>query len=141
MTEALDEASQRLGRYLLLQFAVNAGYGLLFGLGVYFIGISHTLLWGVFGFLLRFVPYVGTPVAAAFPMGLALAVFLGWSQVVLTCALFLLLELTIANLVEPWLYGSHTGISSPLQYSSLQSAGVCFGGLSDSYCPPLSRCA
>jgi predicted PurR-regulated permease PerM len=112
MTEALDEASQRLGRYLLLQFVVNAGYGLLFGLGVYLIGIPHPLLWGVFGSLLRFVPYIGTPVAAVFPMGMALAVFPGWSQVGLTFALFLLLELTIANLIEPWLYGSHTGVSS-----------------------------
>jgi predicted PurR-regulated permease PerM len=112
MTEALDEASQRLGRYLLLQFVVNAGYGLLFGLGVYLIGIPHPLLWGVFGTLLRFVPYIGTPVAALFPMGMALAVFPGWSQVGLTFALFLLLELTIANLIEPWLYGSHTGVSS-----------------------------
>jgi predicted PurR-regulated permease PerM len=112
MTEALDEASQRLGRYLLLQFVVNAGYGLLFGLGIYLIGIPHPLLWGVFGSLLRFVPYIGTPVAALFPMGMALAVFPGWSQVGLTFALFLLLELTIANLIEPWLYGSHTGVSS-----------------------------
>jgi len=112
MTQALDEASDRLGRYLLLQFLVNASYGLLFGLGVYFIGIPHPLLWGVLASLLRFVPYIGTPVAAAFPMGLALAVFPGWSQVALTFALFLLLELTIANLVEPWLYGSHTGVSS-----------------------------
>jgi predicted PurR-regulated permease PerM len=112
MTQALDEASRRLGRYLLLQFAVNAGYGLLFGLGVYFVGIPHPLLWGVFGCLLRFVPYIGTPVAAVFPMGMALAVFPGWSQAGLTFVLFLLLELTIANLVEPWLYGSHTGVSS-----------------------------
>lgn len=112
MTQALDEASQRLGRYLLFQFLVNAGYGVLFGLGVYFIGIPHPLLWGVFASLLRFVPYVGTAVAALFPMGMALAVFPGWSQVGLTFALFLFLELTIANLIEPWLYGTHTGVSS-----------------------------
>jgi predicted PurR-regulated permease PerM len=112
MTQALDEASKRLGRYLLLQFLVNAGYGLLFGLGVYWIGIPHALLWGVLGGLLRFIPFVGTPIAAVFPMGLALAVFPGWSQVGLTFLLFLILELTIANLIEPWLYGAHTGVSS-----------------------------
>jgi predicted PurR-regulated permease PerM len=112
MTQALDEASQRLGRYLLLQFLVNAGYGLLFGLGIYWIGIPHALLWGVLGALLRFVPYIGTPIAAIFPMALALAVFPGWSQVGLTLFLFLFLELTIANLIEPWLYGAHTGVSS-----------------------------
>jgi predicted PurR-regulated permease PerM len=85
---------------------------LLFGLGVYLIGVPHALLWGVLGCLLGFVPYVGTPIAAAFPMVLALAVFPGWSQVGLTFALFLLLELTVANVIEPWLYGAHTGVSS-----------------------------
>jgi predicted PurR-regulated permease PerM len=112
MTQALDEASQRLGRYLLLQFLVNASYGLLFGLGVYAIGVPHALLWGVLGGLLRFVPYVGTPLATLFPMALALAVFPGWSQVGLTFLLYLFLELIIANLIEPWLYGAHTGVSS-----------------------------
>src|ERR1700693_2809821 len=47
MTQALDDAGQRLSRYLLLQFVVNAGYGLLFGAGLYFIGIPHAFLWGV----------------------------------------------------------------------------------------------
>jgi predicted PurR-regulated permease PerM len=112
MTQALDDASHRLGRYLFLQFAVNAGYGLLFGLGVYFIGIPNPLLWGVLAGLLRFVPYIGTPVATALPMAMAFAVYPGWSQALLTFALYFFLELTIANLIEPWLYGTHTGVSS-----------------------------
>lgn len=112
MTQALDEASHRLGRYLLLQFLVNAGYGVLFGLGIYLIGVPHSLLWGVLGTLLRFVPYIGTPVAAVFPMGMAMAVFPGWSQVSLVFFLFVILEVAIANFIEPWLYGSHIGVSS-----------------------------
>jgi predicted PurR-regulated permease PerM len=112
MTQAIDEASTRLGRYLWLQLAVNVGYGILFGLGIYAIGIPHALLWGVFACVLRLVPYIGTMVAAAFPMGMALAVFPGWTQAGLTFALFVVLELAIGNLIEPWLYGAHTGISS-----------------------------
>lgn len=112
MTQALDDASRRLGRYLLLQFTVNGCYGFLFGLGVYFIGIPNSLLWGVLAGLLRFVPYIGTPIAAGFPMVMAIALFPGWTQVGLVFGLFLILELTIANVIEPWLYGSNTGISS-----------------------------
>ncbi|MGO8793681.1 MAG: AI-2E family transporter [Candidatus Sulfotelmatobacter sp.] len=111
-TQSLDDASERLGRYLLLQFAVNASFGALLGLGTSLIGIPHPLLWGVLGFLLRFVPYIGTPIAAAFPMAMAIAIFPGWSQFGITFALYVVLELTIANFVEPWLYGSHTGVSS-----------------------------
>jgi predicted PurR-regulated permease PerM len=112
MTQALDDASRRLGRYLLLQFVVNGAYGLLFGVGLYFIGVPNPLLWGVLASLLRFVPYVGTPLATLFPMVMALAVFPGWSQVGFVFALFLCLELITANLIEPWLYGAQTGISS-----------------------------
>lgn len=111
MTQALLDASDRLSRYLLLQFLVNGAYGLLFGFGLYVIGVPHALLWGALGALLRFVPYVGTWIAAAFPMALSAAVFPGWKQCLLTFVWFVLLDLFIANVVEPWLYGSYTGIS------------------------------
>jgi predicted PurR-regulated permease PerM len=112
VTQALDDASRRLSRYLLLQFLMNAVYGVIFGSGLYWIGVPHALLWGVLGGLLRFVPYVGTPIAAAFPIALAMAVFPGWNQVGIIVGLFVVLEVVIANLIEPWLYGAHTGISS-----------------------------
>jgi predicted PurR-regulated permease PerM len=112
VTQALDDGSRRLSRYLLLQFVVNIVYGAIFGGGAYWIGIPHALLWGVLACLLRFVPYVGTPIATAFPMGMALAVFPGWQQAALIVGLFVVLELIISNVIEPWLYGAHTGISS-----------------------------
>lgn len=112
MTQALDDASQRLSRYLLLQFLVNAGYGVLFGLGLYAIRLPHALLWGLLAALLRLVPYIGTLIATAFPIAMALAVFPGWKHALLIVALYLVLELVIANVIEPWLYGTHTGMSS-----------------------------
>src|ERR1700734_2887349 len=112
MTQALDDAGRRLSRYLLLQFLVNAGYGLLFGVALYFIGVPHALLWGVFAALLRFIPYIGTLIAAALPVALALAVFPGWRQAGITFAAFVVIELTVSNIIEPLLYGAHTGISS-----------------------------
>jgi predicted PurR-regulated permease PerM len=112
VTQALDDASRRLSRYLLLQFLVNAGYGTLFGLGLYFIGVPHALLWGILAAFLRFVPYAGTLIATAFPVAMALAVFPGWNHPLLICGLYLVLELIVANIIEPWLYGAHTGISS-----------------------------
>jgi predicted PurR-regulated permease PerM len=112
MTQAFDDASRRLSRFLLLQFLVNAGYGALFGLGLYLIHMPHALLWGMVAAFFRFVPYVGTFVAAALPLAMAIAVFPGWREAGLTFGLFTVLELVVANAVEPMLYGSHTGISS-----------------------------
>jgi predicted PurR-regulated permease PerM len=112
MTQAMDDASRRLSRYLLLQFLVNSVYGIIFGVGLYFMGVPHALLWGILAALLRLIPYVGTLIAAAFPMAMALAVFPGWNHVLLIFGLFLVLELITGNVIEPWLYGAHTGISS-----------------------------
>lgn len=112
MTQALDDASHRLSRYLLLQFLVNAVYGSIFGTCLYFLRIPHALLWGVLAALLRLVPYVGTLIASAFPILMALAVYPGWNHAVLIFGIFIVLEVVIANFLEPWLYGAHTGISS-----------------------------
>ncbi len=111
-TLALDDASQRISRYLAMQFLVNACYGLCFGVGLFFIGIPNALLWGVMAGLFRIVPYVGALAATTFPVVLALAIFQGWAPPALVILLFAVLDLIASNVVEPWLYGAHTGISS-----------------------------
>ena len=112
MTQALDDAARRVSRYLLLQFAVNAGFGLAIGLGLYFIGLPYAALWGTVAAVLRIVPYVGTMIAGSLPVLLSIAVFNTWRPPILVFVLFVTLELVIGNWVEPRLYGAHTGVSS-----------------------------
>ncbi len=112
MTQALDDASERISKYLLLQFLVNASYGLVVGTGLYFIGLPNALLWGVIAAVLRFLPYVGPPIGALLPTVLSLAIFDGWSRSLMVIGLFLVTEIVVANFIEPMLYAAHTGISS-----------------------------
>ena len=112
ITQTLDEASSRVSKYLLMQFLVNIGYGIFIGMGLYFIGLPGALLWGVIVGILRFLPYVGPPLGGIMPLLLSMAVFDGWSKPLLVLGLFVITELAISNLVEPMLYGAHTGISS-----------------------------
>ena len=111
VTQAMEEASQGLSRYLLLQFSVNSCYGCIFGTSLYFIGVPHALLWGALATCLRFVPYIGVWIACAFPVAMSVAVFPGWKQALLVFAVFAVLEVVTAKFIEPWLYGSHTGIT------------------------------
>jgi predicted PurR-regulated permease PerM len=111
-TQALDEATRRIHRYLFLQLVVNASYGLVIGTALYFIGIPNASLWGLFAAVLRFLPYIGPPLAAVMPVLLSLAVFDGWQHALATIALFVILELLVSNLVEPLLYGAHVGLSA-----------------------------
>lgn len=111
-TQAINDAALRVSRYLLMQLIINATYGVAIGTGLFVIGVPNPVLWGLLAALLRFVPYAGPFIAAAFPIALSLAVDPGWTIPLLTVALFLLAELVSNNVLEPWLYGSSTGLSA-----------------------------
>ena len=91
-TKGLDDAARRLSRYLLVQTALNASFGILIGTGLWFIGVPNPVLWGILAMLLRFVPYIGPVIAAIFPATLALAIDPGWSMLLWTGALFLAVD-------------------------------------------------
>ena len=110
-TAAIDDAAQRLSRYLAVQTMLNAGFGLFIGSGLALIGVPSPLLWGILAMLMRFVPYIGAFVAAAFPILLSAAVDPGWSMVAMTLALFLITEPIMGQVIEPLLYGHSTGLS------------------------------
>ena len=111
-TEALSEAGARVSRYLLMQLVVNVTYGVPIGIGLYLIGVPNAALWGFMAAVLRFVPFLGPFLAALFPLALAFAVDPGWSMLLWVIGLFLAMELVSNNVVEPWLYGASTGLSS-----------------------------
>ncbi len=111
-TQALDEAAQRVSRYLLMQSLINGGTGTAVAIGLFFIGVPNAVLWGLFAAVLRFIPYLGPWIAASLPIMISLAVFPGWEKPLLTLGLFLLIELISNNVVEPLVYGSETGIST-----------------------------
>ena len=110
-TAALDDAGSRLSRLFLIQLVVNAAFGLAIGLGLWLIGVPSAVLWGILAGVLRFVPYIGAFIAAAFPLALAAAVDPGWSMLLWTLALFLVIEPVVGHVVEPMVYGHSTGLS------------------------------
>ena len=110
-TRALEEASRKVSSYLWRLLLLNGLHGMVVGIGLTCIGVPNALLWGLLAALLRFIPYVGPLIAATFPVLAALATSPGWSQPLLAVGLFVLLELISNNLLEPWIYGTGTGIS------------------------------
>ncbi|MGI4877004.1 MAG: AI-2E family transporter, partial [Janthinobacterium lividum] len=110
-TTAMDDAAARLSRYFLTQAALNAAFGTLIGIGLYFIGVPSPALWGVLAGLLRFVPYIGSFLSAVPPLILAAAVGADWTLAIWVIALFLIIEPIMGYVVEPMVYGHSTGLS------------------------------
>jgi hypothetical protein len=118
-TQALDDAATRISRYLVAQAIVNGSYGAAISLGLWLIGVTLAdgwfpsfVLWGLLCALLRFIPYIGPWIAAAFPLILSLAVYPGYSVFFAVAGMFIIVELLSNNFMEPWLYGSSTGMSA-----------------------------
>ncbi len=111
-TQTLEDAITRVSRFLLTQLLINITFGLSIAIGLYFIGLPSAILWGILATALRFIPYIGAWSAAAAPIGLAMAISTGWVTLLLTLGLFVVLELFVANVMEPWIFGKNTGMSS-----------------------------
>jgi predicted PurR-regulated permease PerM len=111
MTKALDDAGQRISRFLLMQLFVNGAVGLAVGVGLLALRVEYALLWGFLAAVFRYIPYIGVWIAAVPPLILSLAMSPGWFQPLLVVGLFLAIELTAGNVIEPRLYGHSIGVS------------------------------
>jgi predicted PurR-regulated permease PerM len=110
-TQAMEEAGGRVSRYLVTLLLVNVTFGTLLGVAFWAIGLPNALLWGLLAALLRFVPYIGAPAAAVMPVALAFAISDGWAIVAWTLGAIILVDILIAYVIEPWLYGARTGLT------------------------------
>ena len=108
---ALSDAGEGVSRFIFLQFTVNLAFAVVIGVTLWLIGVPHAALWGTLGGLLRFVPYVGVPIASLATGVFAAAVDPGWSLLLSCMGVFFIVELLLANAIEPYVYGHSTGIA------------------------------
>ncbi|WP_135468929.1 AI-2E family transporter [Crenalkalicoccus roseus] len=108
---AMDDAAYRLSRYFLALVAMNTAYGLVITAALWLIGIPNPLLWGFIAGLMRFVPFIGSWIAVAFPALMAVAADPGWSALLWVLALYAVGELSMGQIVEPLVFGQSTGLS------------------------------
>lgn len=110
-TAAIEDASARVSRYLQVQLFINTLIGISVGIGLTLVGIPNAPLWGLLAAILRFIPYIGAWITAGVPLIIAFGTGDGWTPVLLTASVFFVVEMIANNVLEPWLYGSRTGIS------------------------------
>ena len=139
-TAALDDAAGRLSRLFLIQLLLNGTFGVVIGLGLWLIGIPSAILWGILAAVLRFVPYIGAAIAAAFPLALAVAVDPSWSMLLWTIVLFLVVEPIVGHVIEPMVYGHSTGLSPVAVVASATFWTALWGPIGLVLATPLTVC-
>ena len=139
-TQAIGETSHRISRYLLTFALLNLGFGLLIGMGLFFLGVPHAPLWGVIAGLMRFVPYVGAFLSASLPTFLSVAVFPSWYIPLAVLGLFVLSDQLIGGFVEPIVVGHRVGISPIALLVSAIFWGWLWGPVGLLLATPISVC-
>ena len=139
-TAALDDAASRLSRLFLIQLLLNGSFGVIIGLGLWLIGVPSAILWGILAAVLRFVPYIGAAIAAAFPLALALAVDPTWTMLLWTVALFVVVEPVVGHVIEPMVYGHSTGLSPVAVVASATFWTALWGPIGLVLATPLTVC-
>jgi AI-2 transport protein TqsA len=117
---------QNLGRYLGIKTLVSIATGITAGLGTYWIGLDFPLLWGMFAFLLNYVPTIGSIIAAV-PAVLLALVQLGLGEAVSVALVFFGINIGFGAILEPRLMGHGVGISPLVVFLSLVFWGWVFG--------------
>lgn len=143
-TKAVDDASQRISRYLLMQLMINTCFGLVISFGLFVLGVSYALLWGFIATLMRYVPYIGTWIGLIPPVLFSFATAPawggGWGQPIAVLALFIGLEVLCNNIFEPWLYGSSMGLSEVAQLVAAGFWAFLWGPIGLILSGPLTAC-
>jgi predicted PurR-regulated permease PerM len=113
-------------RYVTTKAVVSALTGALIWIGLHFLGLEYAGLWGFLAFALNFIPNIGSIVAAAPAVLLALVhgppLFAGGVML-----LYLAVNTVIGNLLEPIVVGRTLGLSAVAVLLSLVFWGWMFG--------------
>lgn len=129
--DALDTfaaITEGVNRYLAIKSITSC----LTGFVIYFFltvqGVDFPILWGLFAFILNFVPNIGSLIASVPPIILALIQF-GPSQALVTAVGYLTVNTVIGSIIEPKVMGQGVGLSTLVVFLSLVFWGWVLGPL------------
>ena len=143
-TRAVDDASRRISRYLLMQLLINSCFGVIITFGLFALQVDYAVLWGFIASVMRYVPYIGTPLGLIPPVIFSFATASawggGWGQPACVLALFIGLELLGNNVFEPWLFGKSMGISEVAQLVTAALLAFLWGPIGLVLASPITVC-
>jgi AI-2 transport protein TqsA len=122
----LSRVAENVKRYLALKTVLSLATGALVAFLLTVLGVDYALLWGLLAFLLNYVPTIGSIIAAV--PGVILAFLqLGWDGALIATIGYLVINITISNLIEPRVLGQGVGLSTLVVFLSLLFWGWVLG--------------
>ena len=118
--------ADNVNRYIAIKTAISAATGVVVWVAMWIIGVDFPALWGLLAFLLNYVPTIGSLIAAAPPVLLALVQLGAWHAAAVA-AVFAVTNVGFGNVVEPRFMGRGLGLSTLVVFLSLVFWGWMLG--------------
>jgi AI-2 transport protein TqsA len=118
--------TREVQQYLGIKTAVSLVTGALVGTYVWLLGIDFPLFWGLLAFLFNYIPSVGSILASIPPVLLGLIQY-GPGTALLVGLGYLVVNVTLGNIIEPNLMGRRLGLSTVVVILSLVFWGWVWG--------------
>lgn len=122
----LHTIGTRIRHYLSIKTVTSLATGILVGGGLGIIGVDYPILWGLFAFLLNYIPTIGSIIAAIPGITFSILQF-GFPVSIWTISLYLVVNLVIGNVIEPRVMGKGMGLSTAVVFLSLLFWGFILG--------------
>jgi predicted PurR-regulated permease PerM len=103
-------AAKELQKYLFVKTTISAITGVLTGTWVAVLGLDFPVLWGLIAFLLNYIPTIGSILAGVPPVLLAW-VQLGPGAAFAVAVGYLVINISLGNVIEPRVMGRALGLS------------------------------
>jgi len=128
---------QKIQHYFGIKTITSLVTGIAITIWLVIIGVDYPVLWGLVAFLLNFVPNIGS-IIAAIPAVLLALLINGTTIAMLTIVGYVVVNITIGNVVEPRVMGHGLGLRMLVVFVSLVFWGWVLGPIGMLLAVPLT---
>ncbi len=140
ISNTYNEILLKIRKYIAVKTLISAATGVCIGLLTFMIGVDFPVLWGIIGFLLNYVPTIGSIIASV-PACLIALVQLGIWPTLITALGYFAINTVFGNLIEPKAMGKAMGLSTLVVFLSLVFWGWVLGPIGMLLSVPLTMVA
>ena len=125
--QALDEITEQIQRYLLVQLLTSVVVGVASALAFWALGFNNAAVWGVLAGVLNMVPYVGTMVICGASAVVALLQFGTPQMAAAVGSVSIILHVITGYIVTPWLTSRTSRLNAVVVFVGVLAWGWLWG--------------
>ncbi len=125
--QALDEITEQIQRYLLVQLLTSVVVGVASALAFWALGFNNAAVWGVLAGVLNLVPYVGTMVICGASAVVALLQFGTPQMAVAVGSVSIILHVITGYIITPWLTSRTSRLNAVVVFVGVLAWGWLWG--------------